>query len=445
MPQPNRVFGLATRSPAPSTTASGSEPEMISDGKYMRAVWRPKHGDGDPAPHVIDRSKTTVRGHPTWKIFVDDIVQPIVRGNNEEPPRYVYLDDHACHVVWKSRQYTDTELKTYWAFDFDHQGNIKTGRPNRGRSAWTDSDVPEVAKGKLRGKGKWYEFSGELETTEYRPLRPATRTKMELQVEAEWAAQNGHHPDVASAIKGTPDTPRNDAAAPNVTIPGGKSIANKDHIHPSTAGAARLDKECASRSSPPQYLPRPHWRTIERPVTPPPKQRLTGTFLVSSSPPRSSVKSPDRKRAQQAERSSSLPAEMPPTITGTIPKRRSIGPFIVSSSSPKSSSGSPEHKCIRLGERRSSVTAELVPRVINANPNEEHGKKGAEQLSSLSVEPSELPSDVGSDSEDESFLTRKFLYQDIRDLGLTMRFADVDQTLKRKREEVRSLSKVQSK
>ncbi|KAL1598972.1 hypothetical protein SLS60_008117 [Paraconiothyrium brasiliense] len=449
MPQPYRVSELASSAPAPSTTASGSEPEMISDGKYMRAVWRPKHGDGDPVPHVVDRSKTTVRGHPTWKIFVDDIFQPIVRGNNQEPPRYVYLDDKACYAVWKSRQYTDAELKTYWAFDFDHQGNIKTGRPNRGRPAWTDSDVPQIAKGKLRGKGKWYEFSGERETTEYRPLRPATRTKMELLVEAEWAAQNGQHPDLASATEETPGTSRNDTAATNVTIPGGRSLANKDDRYSSTAGAAQLDNvytsRSTSRSSLPEHPPPARLGTPERLITPPPKQKSTLPFLVSSSPSTSCVSSPDRKRAKQAERSSSLPAEMPLTVTGAIRKRRSSGPFIVSSSSPKSSPGSPEHKRVRLGERSSSGAAERAPRLANADLREEHGKEGAEQISSLPAELPQLPSDVDSDSEDESFLKRKSLYQDIRNVGLTMRFTDVDQALKRKREEVRNSLNSQSK
>ena len=109
-------------------------PAMVSDGRRMRAVWRPEHGNGDSIQHIIDRCKTTVGGHPTWKIFVGDIPEPIVRGG-DEPPRYAYLDDRACYVIWKSKQYTNDEMKVFWPFDFDHQGNIKAGRSKL--SLWT--------------------------------------------------------------------------------------------------------------------------------------------------------------------------------------------------------------------------------------------------------------------------------------------------------------------
>jgi hypothetical protein len=395
----------------------------------MRAVWRPECGDGEAVQHIIDRSKTTLRGHPTWKLFVDTIPQPIVRGSKQEPPRYVYLDDQACYTVWKSQQYTDTELQLYWPFDFDHQGNIKTGRPHRGRPAWTDSEVPEIAKGRLRGKGKWYEFSGEPETTDYRPLRPATKTKMELQVEAEWAARIGQEAGIAGYIEETLDTPTNEASADQTTIPGRKpiTIANgKRAESPRLDSLKSVMEPMGSRSRSTldpsfddlSYHPRDASSTgvlqtnlLSNPSTPPRKRKSTGPFLVSSSPPKSSSKSPDHKRAKLAE--------LPLTTTGPSPKRKSTGPFLISSSPSESSSRSSDHKRVTPGERKGPLPAELTLAIISASIDDSHGSRGEQCLSSLPAELSELPPDDDSDREEDEFLERKLPDQNIHNTTLT--------------------------
>lgn len=197
---------------ATSLTAMSTLPTMMSDGKRTRAVWRPGDGDGDTTQHIIERTKNTLHGHPTWKLFINDIPEPIVRGGPGEPPRYVYLDDASCYTVWKSKAYTNEELRAYYTFDFDHQGNIRAGRSNRGRPAWADSDECVIAKGALRGKNKWYEFSGEPDKTEYQPIRPFKKSQIQLQVEGEravLAGQNVEDPIAkANDINRTPLTPR---------------------------------------------------------------------------------------------------------------------------------------------------------------------------------------------------------------------------------------------
>ncbi|CAN9083115.1 hypothetical protein CUC08_Gglean010238 [Alternaria sp. MG1] len=141
-------------------TVPGSSPTMISDGKRMRVLWVNGHGDGDSTKSFIDRSKTTVRGHPTWKLFAGDVPSPIFRGRRE-PPKYVYLDDRACYAIYSSKFYDEKELKTFWPYDFDNLGNIKASRPNRGRPAYLDTACTTYAKGPLRGgKTEGYEFCG---------------------------------------------------------------------------------------------------------------------------------------------------------------------------------------------------------------------------------------------------------------------------------------------
>ncbi|KAF2744621.1 hypothetical protein M011DRAFT_460661 [Sporormia fimetaria CBS 119925] len=149
-------------------------PELMSDGKRMRTVWQPSDGDGDSSSAVLERSLSLVRGHPTWKLFMDEISLPIVRGTDEEPPHYVYLDDRACYAIYCSNAYTHEEMRKFWPFDYNHQGHIKQGRPNRGNPAYLDDSRLEFVQGKLRAKGKWYTFSGAPEVTEYRPTRPTS-------------------------------------------------------------------------------------------------------------------------------------------------------------------------------------------------------------------------------------------------------------------------------
>lgn len=159
---------------------------MISDGKRMRPVWKPGDGDGDSARHLVERSLGTLKGHPTWKVFDKEIFLPIIPGSEYEPPRYVYLDDKACYTIWRAQAYTKGELRDYWPFDFDHLGNIKTGRKNRGYPAYLGDSEMQYAQAPMRGK-KMYAFCGELEVTGYAPLRPKFKTKMEALVAQEFA------------------------------------------------------------------------------------------------------------------------------------------------------------------------------------------------------------------------------------------------------------------
>jgi hypothetical protein len=129
-------------------------PTLISDGKRMRVVWRVGDGDGDPSAHLVKQNMNLIRGHPTWKVFINEVEPLIVRGSEEEPPHYVYLDDRACYTIWCSKAYTNAELRKFWPWDFNHQGHIKQGRLNRGNPAYLDDSCTELAKGQLRSKGK---------------------------------------------------------------------------------------------------------------------------------------------------------------------------------------------------------------------------------------------------------------------------------------------------
>lgn len=145
-------------------------PELISDGKRMRTVWQPHDGDGDPNLDLVERNMYLVRGHPTWKVFMDEVHLPIRRGG-EEPPKYCYLDDRACHAIFYSDAYSKEERRDFWPWDYNHQGHIKQGRLNRGRPAYLDDSHTTFATAPLRG-GKMYTFFGAPEETEYRPRRP---------------------------------------------------------------------------------------------------------------------------------------------------------------------------------------------------------------------------------------------------------------------------------
>jgi hypothetical protein len=153
-------------------TAPGEASTMVFDGKRMRIQWARGHGEGNSNKSLIDRCKTTVRGHPTWKMYCDDVLGPIILDKNE-PPRYVYLDDKTCYTVISCQLYTKKELNRYWPFDFDVQGNIQMKRPNRGRPAYVDDSCRKYATGPLRGKVKKYEFSGaSVSPQSYTPVRP---------------------------------------------------------------------------------------------------------------------------------------------------------------------------------------------------------------------------------------------------------------------------------
>ena len=390
-----------------STTTNGSRPGapvLITDGKRMRSVWRPGDGDGDGTVHVIERNMTTLKGHPTWRIFIEDIPEPIARGENE-PPRYVYLDDATTYVVWKSGQYTNAELKTYWPFDFDHQGNIKTGRPNRGRPAWVAGDVLQIAKGKLRGKNKLYEFSGAPEMMDYKPLRPTGKTKMELEVEAEFAARKAQNAGDVEGGERTLATPFKDAST-NMTTPGGTPIENSGIIPPSppTLRTARLEKVAGLRSSPPKYPPpsgpKKQWQTPGRPV---PSQSIKdGVKARPISSSLSAGRSPEEVAWHMRSSHSPMARRQSSPLNPKATSKRKFGPFLLSSSSSPTEDSSSEPKRTKV-DRSGSLPASPSQR-LNGNQGGEH------RSSSL---PHELPvpvPDVDSESDDEEdeFLASEF-------------------------------------
>ncbi|KAF2739630.1 hypothetical protein EJ04DRAFT_572792 [Polyplosphaeria fusca] len=173
--------------------------KLLSDGKRMRVVWVPGDGDGDPSPALIERSLNILRGHPTWKLFLGTVHLPIIRGSNNEPPHYCYLDDEACHNILMSKAYAPDELHQFWPFDFASKGHIKQGRRNRGRPVWLDETCTEHVKVPMRIKSLTYTFSGQPAVTEYTPVRPKKETKMEAEVYLE-AAQRVAEERLAKAM-----------------------------------------------------------------------------------------------------------------------------------------------------------------------------------------------------------------------------------------------------
>ncbi|PVI04136.1 hypothetical protein DM02DRAFT_669324 [Periconia macrospinosa] len=183
------------------------EPKQVSDGKHMRLVWQPTDGEGEASAHLIQRSMTTLRGHPTWKLYMEDIKLPIDRESADAPPRYVYLDDKACYTIYASGAYKPHELKEYWPFDFNINGIIKSGRMNRGRPAWEDEENKIYHKVPIRGKGKTYEMVGELEVGPYEPRRVSRyQSKLEKKLAEELA--NKTDEDVATETTTPPSTDR---------------------------------------------------------------------------------------------------------------------------------------------------------------------------------------------------------------------------------------------
>ncbi|OAK96101.1 hypothetical protein IQ06DRAFT_359470 [Phaeosphaeriaceae sp. SRC1lsM3a] len=141
-------------------SAPGNSSLMISDGQRPRVKWSSGDVDGDATLYIIERSIGSKRVHPTWKVFCGDVPSPLVRGTNDsEPPKYVYLDDKACHAIWASKQYTKQEVKKFWPFDFDAGGRIAGERTNRGRPACGDGEGG-YKTGVIRDKKKVYVFKG---------------------------------------------------------------------------------------------------------------------------------------------------------------------------------------------------------------------------------------------------------------------------------------------
>ncbi|KAG9188976.1 hypothetical protein G6011_05844 [Alternaria panax] len=209
-------------------TAPGRPPTMISDGQRMRVLWSEDHSDGDSTKSLIDRSKTTVRGHPTWKLFAGRVPSPIFRGKRE-PPKYVYLDDRACYAIYNSKFYDKEELRIFWPYDFDNLGYIKANRPNRGRPAYLDMTCTTYAKGPLRGgKTQGYEFRGAPSSS--REHAPQWRVRKEAERAHAKKAEDSTKISLSGAIPAATPSP---AFKQRVIIdPRSHPICDISHVYP---------------------------------------------------------------------------------------------------------------------------------------------------------------------------------------------------------------------
>jgi hypothetical protein len=207
---------MARRAGSLMASAPGTVSTKISDGLRERVLWAEGHGDGEPSKTLIARCQNTVNGHPTWKMYCGEPTNGIVRGKNE-PPRYVYLDDRACFNVWNAHAYTKEELTSFWSFDFDTAGNIRTKRPNRGSPAYLNDGCLEYAKGPMRGNKKGYEFSGQPAEAHV-PPRPVKveAAKVDIKPTARISLSGALPPPPASpSLYVTPD--RSASASPSTT------------------------------------------------------------------------------------------------------------------------------------------------------------------------------------------------------------------------------------
>jgi hypothetical protein len=193
-----------------AATIPGQATTKVFDRKRMRVLWTDGDGDGDSNKDFVTRPKTTVRGHPTWKIYMGNVPR-ILRGRSE-PPKYVYLDDRACYAIYSSRAYGVKDLSAFWPYDFDYMGYIRASRPNRGRPAYSDRTCSVFAKGPLRGsKTEEYEFCGCPET-------PGQRKN-------DWRAKKAAKQSQAKSIEASTQISLS-GAIPVTFKPGENSIAN---------------------------------------------------------------------------------------------------------------------------------------------------------------------------------------------------------------------------
>lgn len=134
---------------------------IVFDGKTNREVWQEGDGYGDADALVFERSRGYRTGHPTWKLFMGEVANPIKAGT-DEPPHRVYLDDKACHAIITSNFYSTGDLYKYWPYDFGQDGSLRINRPNRGRPAFTDDTQTEFAHVELSSmkRNHTYVFRG---------------------------------------------------------------------------------------------------------------------------------------------------------------------------------------------------------------------------------------------------------------------------------------------
>jgi hypothetical protein len=188
----------------------------------MRVPWVYDYADRDRTKSLIDRSKTTMRGHSTRKLYAGNVPSPICRGRRKLP-KHVYLDDRACYAIAYSEKY----LKAYWPYEFDNLGSIKVYRPSRGRQAYLETVCTEFAKGPLRGrKAEGYEFCGApVSSGEYAP-------QWRVKKEAERAHAKKIQNSTQISLSGTIPVTSSPSTEECVVTPGGYPLSDTDRIYP---------------------------------------------------------------------------------------------------------------------------------------------------------------------------------------------------------------------
>lgn len=99
----------------------GREDTMVSGGKRMRILWTDGDGSGDSNKAFITRSKTTVRGHPTWKMYMGKVPHPIIYGRREPQGMYtstttpVTQSTNPEHTPLGSSAHFGRMILTIWA------------------------------------------------------------------------------------------------------------------------------------------------------------------------------------------------------------------------------------------------------------------------------------------------------------------------------------------
>ena len=97
--------------------------------QIQREIWQPGDGDGEYLAECFGQPRT---GSP-YRFFQCHI-GPISKNN--EPPKYVILDDQAVHEIIQSSLYTKPQRAKFWSHDFSStHGTLRVDRPNRGRPA----------------------------------------------------------------------------------------------------------------------------------------------------------------------------------------------------------------------------------------------------------------------------------------------------------------------
>ncbi|KAJ9632188.1 hypothetical protein H2203_000591 [Taxawa tesnikishii (nom. ined.)] len=186
-------------------------------------IWRPGDPDGDP--------KSGFHGDPNagaipWRLFQHSIGK-IVKHENE-PPKYVLLDDLAVYEVLQSQAFSKKDLSLFWHHDFGNMGYVRANRAHVGRAAIVSEGEGEVVAtedGQGPGRVGWgkcgqsvksekkYFFTGEKDGYDpilYPPVGTATPTtdfrKRVMDVITTTEQSPGPQPALKKARRGRPPT-----------------------------------------------------------------------------------------------------------------------------------------------------------------------------------------------------------------------------------------------